>query len=99
MLSAGSRPQVERRLRRVGDQLRAYRDDLRVTEEQLRQLSDEADDARLRALVSETPLAEKEHRRASRHVERLRAHREKVLQRIHDLEAQQDELLDRLGST
>ena len=99
VLSAGSRPQVERRLRRVGDQLRAYRDDLRVTEEQLRQLSDEADDARLRALVSETPLAEKEHRRASRHVEKLRAHREKVLQRIHDLEAQQDELLDRLGST
>lgn len=90
---------MERRLRRVGDQLRALRDDLRVTEEQLRQLSDEADDARLRALVSETPLAEKEHRRAARHVEKLRAHREKVIQRIRDLEAQQDALLDRLGPT
>lgn len=82
----------------MGDQLRALRDDLRVTEEQLRQLNDEADDARLRALVSETPLAEKEHRRASRHVDKLRTHRDKVLQRIGELEAQQDDLLDRLGS-
>lgn len=98
MASRGTNPQVERRLRRVGEQLRSLRDDLRVTEEQLNQLADEADDARLRALVSETPLAEKEHRKASRHVERLRAHRERTIARIAELESTQDDLLDRLGT-
>ncbi|HAN26112.1 MAG TPA: hypothetical protein DCP95_16320, partial [Microbacterium ginsengisoli] len=59
-----SQAQIERRLRTISKQLRSARDDLAVTEEQLIQLADEADDARLRALVSETPLAEREHRKA-----------------------------------
>ena len=91
-----SRSQVERRLRDVGGRLRALRDDLRLTEEHLAQLSDEAEDARLRALVSETPLAEREHREADRHAEALRNHRQAVLARIERLEADQDALLDEL---
>lgn len=94
-----SRAQIERRLRTVSKQLRSARDDLAVTEEQLIQLSDEADDARLRALVSETPLAEKEHRKASRHADRLRKHREKLTAAIAALDREQDELLDRFGSS
>jgi chromosome segregation ATPase len=92
-----SRRQVERRLRDVSGQLRALRDDLRITEEQLVQLTDEADDARIRALVSETPLAEREHRQAGRHAEALRKHRDDVVARISALEADQDALLDRLN--
>ena len=66
MASRGAKPQVERRLRRVGEQLRSLRDDLRVTEEQLGQLADEADDARLRSLVSARPRSQsREHRDAS----------------------------------
>ena len=42
---AESNPQIERRLRRVGQQLRLLRADLQVTEEQLNQLRDEAYDA------------------------------------------------------
>ena len=57
------------------------RDDLAV-EEQLIQLADEADDARLRALVSETPLAEREHRKASRHADRLRKHRDTLSAKV-----------------
>lgn len=91
-----TRSQVERRLRTVSDQLRSLRDDLLVTEEQLVRLVDEADDARLRALVSETPLAAKEHRTADRHADRLRKHRDKVVARLAALESEQDELLDRL---
>ena len=94
-----SRSRVERRLRDVGDRLRALRDDLRVTDEQLLKLDDEADDARLRALVSETPVAEKEHREASRHAERLRSHRERIAAEIVKLEADQDALLDELTAT
>jgi hypothetical protein len=94
-----TRGQVERRLRTVSEQMRSLRDDLHVTEEQLVRLVDEADDARLRALVSETPLAEKEHRAAGRHAERLRKHRDKVVARLAVLETEQDELLDRLTAT
>lgn len=99
MLGIVSRAQIERRLRSVSEQLRAARDDLSVTEEQLIQLADEADDARLRALVSETPVAEKEHRRASRHAERLRKHRDRLQAKIAALDAEQDELLDRLTAS
>jgi hypothetical protein len=35
-------------------------EELRVIDEQFAQLSDEADDTRLRSLVSETPLADRE---------------------------------------
>ena len=94
-----TRGQVERRLRAVSAQLRSLRDDLQVTEEQLIRLVDEADDARLRAMVSETPLAEKEHRAAGRHAERLRKHRDTVTAKLAALEAEQDELLDRLTAS
>lgn len=86
-------------MRDVSDRLRALRDDLRVTEEQLVQLSDEADDARLRALVSETPVAEKEYRQARRHADRLRRHRDEVAAKVERLEADQDALLDRLSAS
>ena len=99
MLDGMSRAQIERRLRAVSEQLRAARDDLSVTEEQLVHLADEADDARLRALVSETPVAEKEHRKASRHAERLRKHRDRLQAKITALDAEQDELLDRLTAS
>jgi chromosome segregation ATPase len=99
MSSSGVKPQVERKLRRVSEQLKALRDDLRVTEEHLAQLSDEEEDARIRALVSETPLAEKEHRKAARHAERLRTSRAKAIRKIADLEREQDDLLDRLTAS
>ena len=93
-----SQAQIERRLRTISKQLRSARNDLAVTEEQLVQLADEADDARLRALVSETPLAEREHRKASRHADRLRKHRDTLFAKIVALDAEQDELLDRFGA-
>ena len=92
-----SRERIERRLQGIGRQLGALRTDLRVCEEQLVQVADDADEARLRALVSETPLAEREHREAQRHAERLRSHRDEIAARIDRMEADQDALLDRLS--
>jgi len=92
------RARIERRLRQISEQIKSLRDDLGQTDEQSRQLADEADDARIRALVSETPLAEREHRQADRHSERLRRHRERTSARLRELEIEQDQLLDRLGS-
>ena len=91
-----SRRQVERRLTEVSERLKALRSDLRVADEQLAQLADEAGDTRLRSLVSETPLAEREHRDAQRHADAMARHRKEVQAEIERLEVAQDDLLDRL---
>ncbi|MDH3756016.1 MAG: hypothetical protein OEU32_19300 [Acidimicrobiia bacterium] len=91
-----SRSQVERHLVELGDRLKRMRDDLRVADEQLAHFADEADDARLRSLVSETPLADREHRDAERHADAMRRHRQELADEIEQLERRQDELLDRL---
>lgn len=93
-----TRSLVERRLSEVSERLRELRGELAVTDEQLRHLAEEADDARLRALVSETPLAEQEHREAQRHADAMSRHRSDVLSSIERLEQTQDELLDRLSA-
>src|SRR4051794_38276129 len=91
-----SRSLVERRLIEVGDRLKGLRADLRVAEEQLEHFAGEADDTRLRSLVSETPLAERDHRDAQRHADAMARHRSEVSAEIERLERAQDELLDRL---
>lgn len=91
-----TRSLVERRLSEVAERLRQLREELAVTDEQLQHLAEQADDARLRALVSETPLAGQEHRDAQRHADAMSRHREEVRSTIAKLEQTQDELLDRL---
>lgn len=87
---------VRRRLRELSRQLASLREELAVTEDQSAQLGSDADDARIRALVSETHLAEREHREAQRHVDALAGARERLTAEISRLEAAQDALLDRL---
>jgi len=67
-----------------------------VLDEQLVALSDAADDARIRALVSETPLADKEHHEAQRHADAMARSRAALQAAITELERAQDELLDRI---
>ncbi len=90
---------VERRLRDVGARLKRLREELEVTDEQLAQLEGEADDARIRALVSETPSAGREHSEAAGHAGAMRRHRAAVADEIVQLEASQDDLLDRLQAS
>ena len=91
-----SRSLIERRLTEVTDRLKRARQELAVLDEQLASLSDAADDARIRALVSETPLADKEHHEAQRHADAMARSRAAVLSAIAELQRAQDELLDRL---
>ena len=91
-----SRSLVERRLSEVGTRLKQLREELAVSDDQLALLAETADDLRLRALVSETPLADKEHHEAQRHADAMVRHRAEVLEGIAKLEQTQDELLDRL---
>ena len=91
-----SRARIERRLDDVSVRLKRARAELAVVDEQLAVLADHADDAALRALVSETPLAEREHREARRHADALARSRSAVLASIAELERAQDDLLGRL---
>ena len=90
-----SRSLLERRLTEVADRLKQLRVELVVADEQLAHLADAADDARLRALMSETPLADREHHEAQRHADAMLRHRVGVQDNIDRLERSQDELLDR----
>jgi hypothetical protein len=87
---------LERKLSEVTDRLRALREELRIADEQLAALAETADDARIRALVSETPLAEHEHAEAQKHADAMARHRAAVAADMADLEKSQDDLLDRL---
>jgi chromosome segregation ATPase len=90
------RTRIERKLDDVHARLKRARAELAVVDEQLAALADAADDAQLRALVSETPLAEREHREARRHADALARSRAAVVNTIAELERVQDDLLGRL---
>ncbi len=89
---------IERRLRLVGRRLASLREELTITDEQLGHLADLTDDSRIRAMVSETPLADEEHREAERTSSAMARHRVDLVASIERLEAEQDELLDKLSA-
>lgn len=93
-----SRPVIERRLTEVGERLQRLRADLAVAEEQLAHLTAEAEDARVRSLVSETAQSGSVHRDAERHARAMERHRDDVMADIARLEVAQNDLLDRMGA-
>jgi hypothetical protein len=92
-----SRTLLQRRLIDVSDRLKRLRAELAVTDEQVAFFEDEADDARLRSLVSETPLADAEARDIRRHADAQGRQRDALRRAIRELEAEQDALLDRMA--
>jgi len=91
-----SRTLLEQRLTDVSGRLVHLRRELSIADEQLAHFADEADETRLRSLVSETPLADREHREAQRHADAMARHRERLSDEIDELERAQDDLLDQL---
>jgi hypothetical protein len=91
-----SRSLIERRLRDTSSRLKRAREELAVVDEQLAVLADAAEEARVRALVSETPLANREYQEAQRHADAMDTGRRAVLASITELQLAQDRLLDRL---
>ena len=89
---------AERRLAELADRLKRLRADLEVAEEQCLHFEELADDARLRALVSETPASDRQHRDAARQADTMARHRTRLREEILSLEEQQDDLLDRFYS-
>jgi hypothetical protein len=89
---------LERRLMDVSQRIKRMRAELSVTEEQLAFLEDEAEDARLRALVSETPLGEAEARESQKHADAMARQRDALARSIAALLVEQDDLLDRMAA-
>tara|TARA_B100001750_G_scaffold214145_1_gene197117 strand:- start:77 stop:298 length:222 start_codon:yes stop_codon:yes gene_type:complete len=67
-----------------------------LLDEQFAHFSDEAETARIYALVSETPISERTHQRAARHADVISRQRNELVDRLAQLEGQQDSLLDRI---
>lgn len=88
---------VERRLRDVHERLLRARGELAVLDEQLAVVAEEAEDARLRSLVSETPLAEHEYNDVRRHADAMARARATLAATVAGLERRRDELLSRVG--
>ena len=89
---------LERRLIDVSDRLKRLRAEFAVAEEQCAFLTAEAEDARLRSLVSETPLAEAEAHEMRRHADAQARQRDALRRSIVELEREQDALLDRMAN-
>ena len=89
---------LERRLIDVSDRLKRLRAELAVAEEQTAFFAEEADDARLRSLVSETPLADAEAHETRRHAAAQQRQLDTLRRSIAELEHEQNALLDRMAN-
>jgi hypothetical protein len=85
---------VNERLASLSAEIAEEQIELRILDEQLAFQSEVADDARIRALVSETPLADRESHIASDDLRRLERSRDEARRRLADLRAEQDSLLE-----
>ncbi|MGA3352830.1 MAG: hypothetical protein ABSD85_06545 [Acidimicrobiales bacterium] len=90
------RDQVESRLLDVHARLVRARQELAVVEEQLDVFLETAEETRIRSLVSETPLADRDWQDAQRHAEAMMRARDTASARVVELEQAQDELLGKL---
>lgn len=89
---------LERRIRDLHARLVRAREELAVLDEQLAVVSDHAEDARLRSLVSETPLAAHEYGEVRRHADAMARARQALVSTIEDLERRRDDLIGHVGS-
>lgn len=88
---------LERRISDTHGRLRQARAELAVLDEQLSTVTEEAEDARVRSLVAETPLATREYDEAKRHADALEGARQAMVARVDELQRRRDELLTHVG--
>src|ERR1039457_3231964 len=89
---------LERRIRDVHSRLVRAREELAVLNEQLEVVLESADEARVRSLVSKTPLAAHEHSEAKRHADAMVKARAAQASTVMELERRQDDLLASVGT-
>lgn len=87
---------ISGRLSALSGEIAEEQTQLRILEEQVTFQQEVAEEARIRALVSETPIADRESREAADDLARLVRSRDETLRRVDDLRAEQDLLLERM---
>jgi hypothetical protein len=87
---------IQKNLEQIGERLNRAREDLRIIEEQILFQMDVVEEAKTRAVVSETPLADREHEDARRDYELMLKQRKEALAEIAELQGEQDRLLDKM---
>ena len=92
------RKSLEKRLVEISRRIKKEKEDLLVAEEQLISLIDDADEARIRSLVSETAISDNDRRDSARQSENMEKYCQKIRNEIQRLEEIQDELLDKLNT-
>ncbi|MDP6894365.1 MAG: hypothetical protein QGF73_03295 [Acidimicrobiales bacterium] len=89
---------VEKRLMEVSRRIKQQKEDLLVAEEQLISLTSDADEARIRSLVSETAISDNDRRDSVRQSENMQKYCHKIRNEIQRLEEIQDALLDKMNT-
>lgn len=87
---------VERRLSAISSEVSGLRAEIGILEEQLAFQRDVMDDTRVRALVAETPLAEREFRIAEQDFRRIERVADETRARLAALLEERDRLLEEL---
>ncbi len=90
------RGNLHRRLAEARAEVLRARESLRIVDEQVAFQQGVVDEAETRAVVSATPLADRERREAEQDLLRLRRHRDELGEQVRALVVEQDELLERL---
>ena len=88
---------LEKRLMEISRRIKKEKEDLLVAEEQLISLINDADEARIRSLVSETAISDNDRRDSARQSKNMEKYCQKIRNEIHRLEEIQDGLLDKLN--
>ena len=84
---------VRRKVQDLQARVIDLRAELVVLAEQIEFMDAEVEELRVRAVVSETPLAVKEHAEAARHAELAHRARAEALEQLGRVEAERDKLL------
>ncbi len=87
---------IEKSLSALNDRLAKAREELRILEEQVLFQMDVVQDAEVRAVVAETPLADKDYQEARADRDRMLKERDRINREIAELQQEQDRLLDRM---
>ncbi len=96
MLSSMGSRLVERRIIDTHERMKRIKQELLVLDEQLVAVREEAEDLRVRSLVSQVPQADFEYKEARKHLEAMSRTRDALVVKLDQLRIRRDKLLIKL---
>ncbi|MCA1830223.1 MAG: hypothetical protein LC663_01715 [Actinobacteria bacterium] len=87
---------VRHRLQEINQEIARLQTEIQILDEQIAFQQEVAEDARIRSLVSETPLADRDASEASGDLARLQRSRDDTQRQLVALRAETDKLLERM---